>query len=590
MRSTIRAFVGLVSVLAAAPNVLALAGTGSRQGPGPWVGPGGTTVVDRHILVKTERGVALTEGQTTSGWNSTGVAEIDALNASYGVVAVYRVHVDPPKGHRNPALFESLGLDRIYYFEFAAPRPDLLPVSGSYQALGTIEKSWQDGIVSAQNTPNDPLFGSQWNYAPEDVNCELGWDRETRSDVLVAVVDSGAEYSHLDLDDNLWKNPGEIPNNHYDDDGNGYVDDVMGWDFWNGDDDPDDDFGHGTHVAGIIGAEGDNGLDIAGICWTATIQVVKVLHADGTGSWLTFSQGITYAADNGAVVSNYSFGGNGGDPGTDSAVQYAAGLDIVQVAAAGNNMNSTPFYPAAYDNVIAVMASDYYEKRAVWSNYGPWCDLCAPGDGITSLWTLNRTTALSGTSQSAPHVSAIAALVRTLNPQLDRIDTELVIEHSAKDLGTPGRDSTYEWGLADLEHALAKAVTLSLSATSAGRAVPVDVFLNRADAANDVYLLLPGISDRLPGLDLSTIIPGDYRTMPLNMDIISSASLNLPFIGVFNDFVGYLDSSGKATATFVNPGGRIFQGTTMTFSGLIFPVTDLSRVSHVLSSIQLELQ
>src|SRR4029453_14618181 len=139
------------------------------------------------------------------------------------------------------------------------------------------------------------------------------------------------------------------------------------------------------------------------------------------GSFVIIAQGIIYAAENGAQVSNYSIGGAGGDPGLEAAVAYAAGLDIVQVAAAGNSASNVAFYPAAYPDVISVMASDASEKRTLWSNWGDWCDLCAPGDAIYSLWKGDQTNVLSGTSMASPHVTAIAALPRTLTPQLDPV-------------------------------------------------------------------------------------------------------------------------------------------------------------------------
>jgi hypothetical protein len=568
----------------------AAASSSASGGDLPWVDPVGGARVDRHVLVKVEPGVALVEGDRSSGWSSTGIDEIDALDLAFDVVAVHRVHADPPGGHRDPARFRFLGLDRIYWFAFNGPQADVPSIAAQYEALPTVERSWADGMVRSCRTPNDPQWSSQWNLTPEDLNCEPAWDSLTSSSALVAIVDSGGDLAHPDLDGNLWVNPGEVAGNGKDDDGNGYVDDVNGWDFWNGDSDPSDDAGHGSHVSGILGAEGDNGRDVAGICWSASVLEVKVLDSTGAGTWTTISQGITYAADTGALVANYSLGGTGGDPGVESAVDYAASLDVVQVAAAGNNGNSTEFFPAAYDGVIAVMASDIQEKRAAWSNYGDWCDLCAPGDGITSLWKNGGTNALTGTSQSSPHVAGIAAMVRTANPQLDRVDVELVIEHSAKDLGTAGRDNVYQWGLADLHQALAKSVSLSLSTTSAGVGSSVDLHVARPDSGGDVYLLLPSISGRLPGVDLSAYFANCYRVLPLNDDLVTDLSLKLPNVGVFVNFLGYLDAAGYATATFVVPRGRLFLQQTVVFSGLLFDASDFSAPTHVLNSVQLEVQ
>lgn len=587
MRSLIWASAAVVAALLAPP---AHAGAGGSTSPGPWVGPGGRPRIDRHLLVRVEPGVRLLEGEDASGRMTTGVPEIDALNVAYHVNAVWRVHQDPPRGRRDPALFRSLGLDRIYYLQFVHGRADLDVIAQRYEGLNSIEVAWQDRIVSHCKAPNDTKYSSQWNYTWEDLDCEPGWDIATNSNVLISVIDSGADLKHADLDGNLWVNAGEIAGNQKDDDGNGYVDDLHGFDFWNADGDPKDDFGHGSHVAGIIGAEGNNGRDIAGVCWSADLQVVKVLDSVGTGTWTSISQGMVYAADNGSLVSNYSLGGTSYDANVDSATQYAAGLDIVQVAAAGNLASNAAFYPAAYDDVIAVMASDISEKRARWSNYGSWCDLCAPGDGITSLWQSGGTAVLTGTSQSAPHVAAIAALVRTLNPQLDRIDTELLIEYTAKDLGAPGRDSNYEWGLADLHRALDAAASLTLSTTSSSVGGQVDLRIHRPDSGNDFFVILPSISGRTPGYGLGNAFTGENRIVPINWDVVTDLSLLLPTIGVWNGFAGNLDINGKTTATLVIPGGRLLLHKPSYFSGIILPAGNLSTVSWVLNSVKLDVQ
>jgi hypothetical protein len=240
--------------------------------------------------------------------------------------------------------------------------------------------------------------------------------------------------------------------------------------------------------------------------------------------------------------------------------------------------------------VIAVMAIDISEKRAAWSNYGDWCDLCAPGDGVTSLWPGDKTTALTGTSQASPHVAAIAAMVRTANPQLDRLDTELVVEYSAKDLGTGGHDSTFQWGLADLHGALAKAKALSLSSTTVAPTGSIDVYLSQPDSPGDVYLLLPSKTGREPGLDLSAIITGETRVMPMNFDDLSMLSLNQPFIGIFTNFIGYLDANGAAVATLTVPGGKLLRNADIAFSGLVFPISNLQQPSHVFGSVVLQVR
>ncbi len=580
----------IAAVLAVALAPAALAGAGGSKTPGPWVGPGGSPRIDRHLLIRVEPGVTLLEGEDAAGNMTTGVSELDALNRKFHVNAVWRVHQDPPRGRRDPALFRSLGLDRIYYVQFIQGRNDIDRIATEYEGLTSIELAWADHIVGHCSVPNDTKYSSQWNCTWEDLDCEPAWDIATKSNVLISVIDSGVEITHADVDANLWTNPGEIKGNKVDDDGNGYVDDVHGYDFWNADGDPKDDYGHGTHVAGIIGAEGNNSRDVAGVCWSATIQAVKVLDSLGSGTWTSISQGMVYAADNGSLVSNYSLGGTSYDANVDSTVQYAAGLDIVQVAAAGNLASSASFYPAAYNDVIAVMASDIAEKRARWSNFGSWCDLCAPGDGITSLWINGGTSILTGTSQAAPHVAGIAAMVRTLNPQMDRIDTELLIEYTAKDLGAAGRDSSYEWGLADLHRALDAAASLTLSTTTSARGGQVDLYVHRPDSPNDYFVLLPSTSERRPGFALSASFSGDARIVPINWDAVTDLSLLLPFVGVWNGFAGNLDGNGDSTASLVIPSGRLLQHKFSYFSGVILPASNLSTVRWVLNSVTLDVQ
>src|SRR5262249_11220239 len=155
---------------------------------------------------------------------------------------VERVHCDPPIGHRDPAAFHALGLDRMYYFVFRKPRLDHVFVAARYSHLASVVRAWTDRLIDGSKIPNDPDWSSQWNLSSSsDLNCPPGWDRTTSATVLVSVVDTGGDLDHPDLAANIWVNPGEIPNNGKDDEGNGYVDDVNGWDFWNGDATPDDD-------------------------------------------------------------------------------------------------------------------------------------------------------------------------------------------------------------------------------------------------------------------------------------------------------------------------------------------------------------
>lgn len=290
-------------------------------------------------------------------------------------------------------------------------------------AEGDLEMVEPNHIVEAVRTPNDPQYDSL--YGMRAISAPAAWDVTVGShDVVVAVIDTGVDYTHPDLVDNVWTNPGEIAGNGVDDDGNGYVDDVYGYDFCNGDADPMDDHYHGTHCAGTVAGVGDNGVGVAGVAWRARVMGVKFLCGNGSGSSWGAALAIRYAADNGAVISSNSWGGTGQSSSISSAISYAQEKGQLFIAAAGNsnvNMENQNFYPAGYDhdNIISVAASDANDNRASFSNYGATrVDLAAPGVSIYSTMPSNRYGTLSGTSMATPHVSGAAALLYARDPEM----------------------------------------------------------------------------------------------------------------------------------------------------------------------------
>jgi subtilisin family serine protease len=278
-------------------------------------------------------------------------------------------------------------------------------------------------LVAPTAAPSDPSVGSQWGLAA--INAQRGWDVATGTGrTIVAVVDTGVDLSHPDLKGNLWRNPGEIPGNGIDDDGNGYVDDVHGYDFAGNDADPTDERGHGTHVAGIIGAAGNNGIGGSGVAWRTRIMVLKIFDANGNGSTAGGAKAIEYAVRNGAKVINCSWGGSGPDTDLEFAMAQARAAGVIVVASAGNdglNNDVTPAYPADYartsDNTVAVAATTRSTALARWSNYGPASvAVAAPGDNVVSTARGGGTTAKSGTSMAAPFVSGALAVLWDKNP------------------------------------------------------------------------------------------------------------------------------------------------------------------------------
>ncbi|MFQ5630670.1 MAG: S8 family peptidase [bacterium] len=276
-------------------------------------------------------------------------------------------------------------------------------------------------------TPNDPRFDELYamqNSNDADIDAVEAWDTQKGSrDVLLGIIDTGVDYNHEDLNANMWRNPGESgggkENNGVDDDGNGFVDDVFGWDFQQDDNDPMDDNGHGTHVAGTIGAVGDNSTGVVGVNWEVSIMALKFLDANGSGELADAIPAIMYAADMGALLTSNSWGGGGFSQAMKDAIEYARDRNAIFVAAAGNSgLDNDRFsnYPSNYDvdNIVAVAANDRNDNLASFSNTGKkTVDLSAPGVDIVSCQPGNSYQSLSGTSMATPHVSGVLGLVFT---------------------------------------------------------------------------------------------------------------------------------------------------------------------------------
>ncbi|ATC64559.1 hypothetical protein CMV30_11675 [Nibricoccus aquaticus] len=289
-----------------------------------------------------------------------------------------------------------------------------------------------DYVVYATFTPNDPAFGQLWGLhntgqtggtGDADIDATEAWDISRGSTaVLVAVIDTGIDHTHPDLAANMWTNTGEIAGNNIDDDGNGYIDDIRGWDFVNNDNNPTDDQGHGTHCAGTIGAVGNNGIGVAGVAHTVRLVGAKFLSASGSGTTSDAIEAVLYTTRLGVTLTSNSWGGPGYSQALKDAIDAAQTAGILFVTAAGNDSANTdiaPSYPAAYNsaNILSVAATDYRDQLAWFSNYGAiTTDLAAPGVSIYSTYPENRYSTLSGTSMACPHVAGAAALLKSVNP------------------------------------------------------------------------------------------------------------------------------------------------------------------------------
>jgi subtilisin family serine protease len=372
--------------------------------------------------------------------------------------------------------------------------------------------------LSAQAPKTDPYWTSSGSWGQKQRDQwgleRIGWSpalaREAKAPVIVAVIDTGLDYYHKDLaSQRVFFNAREILNGR-DDDGNGYIDDVLGWNFVDGNGNPWDHAGHGTHVAGIIAAQTGNGEGIAGMHPGVRILPIKVLNFIGQGRSSRVAEAIYYAVGMGARVINLSLGGELSQAAL-RAIDYAAGKGAVVVVAAGNDGKEISKNRAAgLPNVITVGATDEKDQRASFSSFGEAIDVAAPGVDILSLRARRTDVALvaglagyqggsnfvgpqaryyraSGTSFAAPFVSGAAALILSQNPELDPAAIKRMIVHSARDIGVPGVDPDTGFGLLDLKAALAADPRFFLDAGIA------EISVQRKD--DQVFVRVTGTAD-----------------------------------------------------------------------------------------------
>jgi len=300
-----------------------------------------------------------------------------------------------------------------------------------------VEYAELDYAVHATIIPNDTSYGLQWG--PQKIQAPAAWDVTTgTSDVLIAIVDTGVDLAHPDLNDKI----------------------VPGWDFIGEDPYAQDDHGHGSHVAGIAAAETDNDRGVAGVSWGARIMPIKVLDENGDGYYSDVARGVRYACNHGAQIINLSLGGSNPSSTLEDAVERVYQNGCLIVAAAGNDANSVD-YPARYPEVMAVAATNQSDSRASFSDYGPQIDVAAPGvDIYSTVWTPpnNHTYGWKqGTSMAAPFVAGEAALIWSLCPQFTNVEVWSIIESTATDRGAAGWDKYYGWGRIDAAEAVGAA-------------------------------------------------------------------------------------------------------------------------------------
>lgn len=390
----------------------------------------------------------------------TSIAEIDRLNKEWGVDKIQRV-----LSHANPdVLDQELGLDLYYVFYFP-PKTDINAIIAPYQSIAGIEEVFPNWLRSLSLTnPSDPKFQDQW-HLPK-IEAPAAWD-VTKGDksVIVAQIDNGVEYTHDDLEGNLWINTAEdmnhdgkfttADNNGVDEDGNDFIDDVIGWDFYHDDNDPKPGSSnpwydpHGTVNFGIETAVTDNSLGVSGVGWKCRGMAIKVGEGGGIDI-VAAANGIHYAGLMGACALGLSYGGPYFTSLESSFIQYAHRKGAVICAAAGNDNITAKQYPACYENVLAVAASNKSDRKSMWaggqgSNYGTWIDLCAPGDDImsTALDNSYEGPDNDGTSMAAPIVAGVAALVKAAHPGWSNTQIEQALLNTCD----PMPDDLYDQGL-----------------------------------------------------------------------------------------------------------------------------------------------
>jgi len=394
------------------------------------------------------------------------------------------------------------GLDRAFVVTLEAgvdPRAvmvDLAEFTGPGRAIERVEAIGIGGILTI---PNDASFGLQYGLrnTGQTVQGQAGvagagletpdaWSLETGSaDVVIAVIDTGVSASHPDLVPKL----------------------VAGWNTTANSSNSDDSFliSHGSHCAGIAAAASNNGLGIAGVSWGARIMPVKVLNFLGGGTELDIADGIMWAADHGADIGSMSIGYPGATSVLEDAVNYAADLGMVLVAATGNTAGAAISAPAKYPAVIAVGATDNTDTIASFTSTGPEMSVTAPGVDVYSCWDIlfssNTYTYQSGTSMACPHVAGLAALILSANPTLDAQGVRQILEATAVDLGARGFDPIYGWGRVDAFGAVAAAI--------ASNCAVADLNCDGAIDGADLGLLLAAWGLTGPGdLDGNGVVDG----------------------------------------------------------------------------------
>jgi subtilisin family serine protease len=459
-----RLAVAFLLLLCAGTDSLAASASGPAAPRQPWrpaLQAGGQPVSPGVVVVKFQQTVsAKARADLQGAVPRSGLTAVDALLQRYGVTSVEAVWRDRSRVSKPGAA----SLQRLFVLHFDSG-DEALDVARQFDALAEVEYAEPLFVYSLDYVPNDTSWPAQSAYM-DQMQLPAAWDiHHDSSDIVIAIVDGGTRWTHDDLGDNVWTNPDETLDGT-DTDGNGYIDDLHGWNFANGTNDPTGlpqtpiSADHGTHVAGIACARFDNSTGIAGASANARFMPVCAAHPTSDRAISFGYQGILYAVDNGADIINCSWGGQGNASSFEQEIiQYAWENDVLVVAAAGNDNNSDPHYPSSYEHVLSIANVDNSDVRSPSSNFGPDVDVSAQGQSILS--TIDTPTEDSygystGTSMASPHAAAVAALVKAHFPTYtaDQVAQRVRVTADNIDAQNPAYAGELGFGRVDAQQAL----------------------------------------------------------------------------------------------------------------------------------------
>ena len=427
----------------------------------------------REILVKFTDNASKSMARVKQGKAMQALSK----HGSYSVRRLAKANTESRTKHRPAARAAIAAMNRWHVVEL----PETMTVEAAMTMLeddADVEAVELNHVVYVDTVPNDPRYDELWGLnnvgqtggtPGADIDAETAWNISTgESTVIVGVLDSGVDYTHEDLAENMWVNPGEIPGNGIDDDNNGYIDDVHGYDFQNNDGDPMDDHGHGTHVSGTIAAVGNNGIGVTGVNWQAQIMALKFINRMGYGDIADAVEALAYATSMGVRITNNSWGRAAESQSLYDAIAAANEAGVLVVASAGNSsrpIDGTPHMPASFDlpNVLSVAATDHNDQLAWFSNWGAVAvDLAAPGVNVLStarpslcpLCNFSGYGRASGTSMATPHVVGAAALLLSQVPSLTTAELKAWLMESVDKLPELAETSVTE-GRLNIANALA---------------------------------------------------------------------------------------------------------------------------------------